>query len=33
MTADKYIDLTVVIPCLNESDTLAVCIRKALEGI
>jgi glycosyltransferase involved in cell wall biosynthesis len=33
MTADKSIDLTVVIPCLNESDTLAVCIRKALEGI
>jgi glycosyltransferase involved in cell wall biosynthesis len=33
MTADKSIDLSVVIPCLNESDTLAVCIRKALEGI
>lgn len=27
------VDLSVVIPCLNESDTLAVCIRKALEGI
>ena len=23
------IDLTVLIPCLNEADTLAVCIRKA----
>jgi glycosyltransferase involved in cell wall biosynthesis len=33
MTADNSIDLSVVIPCLNESDTLAVCIRKALEGI
>lgn len=33
MTANKSIDLTVVIPCLNESDTLAVCIRKALEGM
>lgn len=29
----KTIDLSVVIPCLNESDTLAVCIRKAFEGI
>jgi glycosyltransferase involved in cell wall biosynthesis len=33
MTADNSIDLSVVIPCLNESDTLAVCIRKALQGI
>lgn len=33
MTTDKPIDLSVVIPCLNESDTLAVCIRKALAGI
>jgi glycosyltransferase involved in cell wall biosynthesis len=33
MTADNSIDLSVVVPCLNESDTLAVCIRKALQGI
>ena len=33
MTTGKSIDLSVVIPCLNESDTLAVCIRKALAGI
>jgi glycosyltransferase involved in cell wall biosynthesis len=26
-------DLTVVIPCLNEADTLATCIRKAQIGI
>jgi glycosyltransferase involved in cell wall biosynthesis len=26
-------ELTVVIPCLNEADTLATCIRKAREGI
>ena len=23
-------ELSVVIPCLNEADTLAVCVRKAL---
>lgn len=27
------IELSVVIPCLNESDTLGVCIRKPWEGI
>ncbi len=27
------IDLTIVMPCLNEAETLAVCIRKAQEGI
>ena len=27
------IDLTVLIPCLNEADTLAVCIRKAKAGL
>src|SRR5687767_15158296 len=26
-------DLTVVIPCLNEADTLATCIRKAQIGV
>jgi glycosyltransferase involved in cell wall biosynthesis len=27
------IELSVVMPCLNEADTLEVCIRKALKGI
>jgi glycosyltransferase involved in cell wall biosynthesis len=27
------VDLTVVLPCLNESDTLADCIRAARDGI
>jgi glycosyltransferase involved in cell wall biosynthesis len=27
------IELSVVMPCLNESDTLEICIRKAAEGI
>ena len=26
-------DLSVVIPCLNEADTLAICIKKANEQI
>lgn len=26
-------DLSVVIPCLNEADTLEICIQKALKGI
>lgn len=30
---DNPIELSVVIPCLNESDTLGLCIQKALEGI
>ena len=25
-------DLTIVLPCLNEAETLAVCIRKSLES-
>jgi glycosyltransferase involved in cell wall biosynthesis len=29
----EAIDLTIVMPCLNEAETLAVCIRKAQEGI
>lgn len=33
MPDDSTVELSVVIPCLNESDTLAVCIRKAWEGI
>lgn len=31
--ADAVIELSVVIPCLNEADTLAVCIEKAQRGI
>ena len=27
----KAIDVTIVMPCLNEAETLAVCIRKALQ--
>ena len=27
------IELTVVMPCLNEADTLATCIRKAWKGM
>jgi len=33
MSNASRIDLSVVIPCLNEADTLAVCLRKALAGI
>lgn len=33
MMENPNIELSVVIPCLNESDTLGVCIRKAWEGI
>ncbi len=33
MTTVESVDLSVVIPCLNESDTLAACIRKAVQGI
>lgn len=29
----EEIELTVVMPCLNEADTLATCIRKAWKGI
>jgi len=33
MSNASRIYLSVVIPCLNEADTLAVCLRKALAGI
>ena len=33
MSEQRLIEVSIVIPCLNEADTLAVCIRKALEGI
>lgn len=31
--ADEAVDLSIVMPCLNEAETLAVCIQKALAGI
>ncbi len=30
---DSEIQLSVVMPCLNEAETLAVCIRKAIQGM
>ncbi|MBM3657968.1 MAG: glycosyltransferase family 2 protein [Actinobacteria bacterium] len=31
--AETPLELTVVLPCLNEAETLAICIRKALGSI
>src|SRR6267378_8071912 len=31
--ADDVIELTVVIPCLNEADTLEDCLKKAQLGL
>jgi len=31
--SEEFIELSVVMPCLNEADTLAICIRKALRSI
>lgn len=33
MQDQQAIELTVVMPCLNEADTLATCIRKAWKGM
>jgi len=33
MQNEPQIELTVVMPCLNEADTLGLCIEKAREGI
>lgn len=33
MDAGRDIELSVVMPCLNEADTLETCVRKALHGI
>jgi len=30
--ADR-VDVTVVIPCLNEADTIGACVRKARQGL
>src|ERR1700704_902982 len=33
MTQSDTFDLTIVMPCLNEAETLAACIQKARLGI
>ena len=33
MLSESEIELSVVLPCLNESETVEACVRKALEGI
>lgn len=33
MLSESEIELSVVLPCLNERETVVVCVRKALEGI
>ena len=32
-TTNHEYELTVLIPCLNEAETIAVCVKKALESI
>lgn len=32
-TAETGLELTIVMPCLNEADTLGICIRKALQAM
>jgi glycosyltransferase involved in cell wall biosynthesis len=32
-TVPAPVDVSVVMPCLNESDSVGICVRKALEGI
>jgi hypothetical protein len=29
----EHVELSIVMPCLNEAETLAICIRKAREGL
>jgi len=31
--ASESIELSVVMPCLNEQETLSVCVRKALASL
>jgi glycosyltransferase involved in cell wall biosynthesis len=31
--ADSELELSVVMPCLNEADTLAACVEKALRAL
>ena len=31
--AETKIELSIVMPCLNEADTVVECVRKGLEGL
>jgi len=31
--AETEIELSIVMPCLNEADTVVECVRKGLEGL
>ncbi len=33
MTVDDEVEVSVVLPCLNEAETLEVCVRKALKSL
>ncbi|MEU5944777.1 glycosyltransferase family 2 protein [Micromonospora sp. NPDC047465] len=33
MTKEREIEVTVLLPCLNEAETLEVCVRKALRSL
>ncbi len=33
LSALDNIELSIVIPCLNEAETITICVRKALQGI
>lgn len=33
LLASETLDVTIVMPCLNEAETLGVCVRKALQAI
>lgn len=33
MLTESGIEVSVVLPCLNESETVAVCVHKAIEGL
>src|SRR3954467_11110790 len=32
-TSNSSVELSVVMPCLNEADTIASCVRAAMEGM
>jgi hypothetical protein len=32
-TAERPVELSVVMPCLNEQETVAVCVRKAMSAL
>ncbi|MGI8632896.1 MAG: glycosyltransferase, partial [Solirubrobacterales bacterium] len=33
LPAEPTLDISVVIPCLNEAETIATCVTKSLESI